>query len=59
MSGDEIGKLRRVCDVCGGKLSHPEGAGRPRRYCDDDCARDAQLERKRREREELKAVAHG
>lgn len=29
---------RRRCVECGGPLTHPEH-GRPRRYCDADCAR--------------------
>lgn len=46
---DDLGKLRRVCDACGGELHHPPGRGRPRRYCDDDCAADARDERRRQE----------
>lgn len=48
MSGDELGKLRRVCDVCGHPVTHPQGPGRPRRYCGEDCARLALLDRRRR-----------
>lgn len=47
MRGDELGKLRRACDVCGARLTHPAGPGRPRRYCSRDCARDAELAQRR------------
>lgn len=45
---DELGKLRKRCDVCGHPLTHPPGRGRPRRYCDVDCRRLAERERARR-----------
>lgn len=53
--GDEIGKLRKKCDVCGEKLCHPKGRGRPRRYCSPECERDGRLERRRERHEEEQA----
>lgn len=38
---------RRDCLGCGGPLTHPV-VGRPRRYCDADCAREAKRESDRR-----------
>ncbi len=31
---------RHECVVCGAPLKHPVHGGRPRRYCDADCAAD-------------------
>ena len=49
---DHVGKLRRVCEVCGAPVQHPP-RGRPRRYCGEGCARSRHNERKRDERREF------
>jgi hypothetical protein len=55
MSGpNELGKLRRKCDVCGAPVHHPK-RGRPRRYCGDDCASDHYAAVKRAMWSELRA----
>lgn len=38
---------RRACLHCGAELHHPE-VGRPRRYCDGDCAAEGKRESDRR-----------
>ena len=44
---DDLGKLRKKCAQCGAKLKHKEGPGRPRKYCDAECADLARNEARR------------
>lgn len=46
----------RQCRYCGGPL--PDGSYRSRRYCSDHCRRKYQDERRKAERDELKALRH-
>ena len=47
----------RLCRYCGGPL--PDGSTRGRRYCSDHCRRKYQDERRKAERDELKALRQG
>lgn len=57
MSEDLLGRLRRACEWCGGKVIQPAGRGRSRKYCCGGCANDARNERRSEELEALKAEA--
>lgn len=46
----------RLCRYCGGPL--PDGSTRHRLYCSDHCRRKYQDERRKAERDELKALRH-
>lgn len=52
---DDVGKLRRKCEECGEPVTHPVGPGRPRKYCDDECAAEGCARRKREWRDRLEA----
>ena len=53
MINDDLGRLRRVCAVCGVKITQPTGRGASRKYCGRPCAN---VEKLRQEKEDRKFV---
>jgi hypothetical protein len=53
MITDGLGRMRRVCAVCGTKITQPTGRGASRKYCGRPCFI---VEKKRQDKEDRKFV---